>query len=99
MANKPKAVKRSWVVERKPFERDNSNAEFYNSWAWRKLRKLFLDKNPLCKHCEENDEVVKATVADHILPINSGGERLDEENLQALCERCHNKKSATESRS
>jgi 5-methylcytosine-specific restriction protein A len=99
MANKPTQVKRSWVVERKPFERDNSNADFYNSWAWRKLRKLQLDKNPLCKHCEDNDVITKAKVADHIISINRGGERLDEANLQSLCESCHNKKSANESRS
>jgi 5-methylcytosine-specific restriction protein A len=98
MANKPKQVKRSWVVERKPFERDNSNADFYNSWSWRKLRKNFIQRFPLCKHCEEKDEVTVATVVDHIVPINSGGEPLKESNLQSLCESCHNKKSATEAR-
>ena len=98
MANKPNQIKRGWVHERKPFERDNSNAEFYNSWTWRKIRKLFIASNPLCKHCEMLDVITKATVVDHVVPINRGGERLKEENFQSLCESCHNKKSATESR-
>lgn len=96
MPSKPNKIKRSWVAETKPFERENSNQEFYNSRAWRKARKLFLDKNPLCKHCEVNNEVVKAKVVDHIVPINKGGEKLNESNFQSLCESCHNKKSASE---
>jgi len=98
MPNKPKKINRSWIVERKPFERENSNREFYNSWSWRKLRKSFLEKNPLCKHCEEEGIISKATVADHKVRINAGGEALNEDNLQALCEMHHNKKSALESK-
>lgn len=98
MAKKPQTIKRSWVAERKPFERDNKNDTFYNSWSWRKIRKIFLSKNPLCKHCEANGVVEPATVVDHIKPINLGGDKLNEENFQSLCESCHNKKSSNESR-
>ncbi|MFT5760915.1 MAG: 5-methylcytosine-specific restriction protein A [Polaribacter sp.] len=98
MAKKPQTIKRSWVQERKPFERENSNTEFYNSWPWRKLRKRFLAANPLCVDCEAKDMITKSTVADHIVRINAGGEPLNEKNLQALCEHHHNKKSAFESR-
>lgn len=98
MPERPKKIKRSWVAERKPFERENSNKEFYNSWPWRKLRRKQLDKFPLCKHCYDKDIITAATVADHIVPINLGGESLNEDNLQSLCESCHNKKSASEAR-
>jgi 5-methylcytosine-specific restriction endonuclease McrA len=98
MASKPNKIKRSWVVERKPFERENNNDAFYNSWAWRKVRKSFLSKNPLCKHCDEKGITEVATVVDHILPINRGGDKLNEDNFQSLCESCHNKKSSSESR-
>lgn len=98
MAKKPVNIKRSWVVERKPFERDNNNDAFYNSWAWRKIRKVFINKNPLCKHCDDKGMTEVATVVDHIKPINLGGDRLNEDNFQSLCESCHNKKSANESR-
>jgi 5-methylcytosine-specific restriction protein A len=98
MANKPKVIKRSWVVERKPFERESNNETFYNSWAWRKTRKVFLSKNPLCKHCDANGIIESATVVDHIKPIRLGGDKLSEDNFQSLCESCHNKKSSNESR-
>lgn len=96
MAKKPNSVKRSWVPERKAFERDNSNNDFYNSWPWRKLRKRFLESNPLCVYCNKAGIVSVATVVDHIIPINKGGERLNEQNLQPLCEHHHNSKSAKE---
>ena len=35
-------------------------------------------------------------MVDHITPINNGGQKLDYSNLQALCNKCHNKKSASE---
>lgn len=98
MANKPKVIKRSWVVERKPFERENNNSEFYNSWAWRKIRKVFISKNPLCKYCEQKGLIEVATVVDHIKPISLGGDKVNEDNFQSLCESCHNKKSSNESR-
>lgn len=98
MASKPNKIKRSWVVERKPFERENNNDAFYNSWAWRKIRKIFLGSNPLCKHCEDKGITEIATVVDHIIAINRGGDKLNEDNFQSLCESCHNKKSSSESR-
>lgn len=96
MPNKPKHINRSYIPEVKPFERDQSNDKFYNSWPWRKLRKRFLLNNPLCVHCNENDIITPATVVDHIVPINKGGAPLDELNLQPLCEHHHNSKSAKE---
>jgi hypothetical protein len=99
MANKPKQVKRSWVVERKPFERDNSNADFYNSWAWRKFTKGFKDRHPLCEmYCKLNDIVSETTVVDHLNQFGLGVDGWDLNNLkdeyfQAGCDLCHNKRS------
>lgn len=95
MAKRIKEIKRPWVAERKPFGRTaRSNQEFYNSRTWRKFRRSFLDENPLCVNCELMGEVAPATVADHIIPMNKGGAPLDVVNLQAMCARCHNAKSA-----
>lgn len=96
MTNRPNKVKRPWVRERKPFERDRENDNFYNSRAWRRLRVNFLINNSLCVKCATLGLVSVATVVDHILPINKGGERLDIDNLQALCAKCHNSKSGSE---
>jgi len=98
MAKKPDKVVRSWVPQRVSFEREKDNSAFYNSWPWRKLRKAFRIKNPLCVYCEANDIVTPGKVVDHIIPINKGGGPLDINNLQSLCEKCHNSKSSRESR-
>lgn len=97
MAQGPKHIKRSWMPERKPFgQRAADNSKFYNSRTWRNLRKGFLNANPLCVECDRQGEVTAATVADHIVPIARGGAELDEKNLQPLCKKCHDSKSARE---
>ena len=98
MAKSPDKIVRSWVPQRKAFSREKDNSKFYNSWPWRKKRKAFRLKNPLCKHCELNDIVTPARVVDHIVAIEAGGAPLDDANLQSLCDKCHNRKSASESR-
>lgn len=98
MANKPNKIQRSWVPQRKAFERENTNTDFYNSWPWRKKAKAFKISNPLCVECLKKDLVVPVKVVDHIVAINAGGAKLDNNNLQSLCESCHNRKSAGESR-
>ena len=73
---------------------DTSNASFYNSRQWRKLRLMILNRDPLCKECEKKNRFVSSVVVDHILPINKGGAKLSFDNLQGLCTTCHNRKSA-----
>jgi 5-methylcytosine-specific restriction enzyme A len=70
--------------------------EIYNSNRWRKLRLLVLNEEPLCRTCKSEGQVVAGAVVDHITPINEGGDPYDRNNLQALCHKCHNSKSARE---
>ena len=74
------------------------DTSFYRTAPWRKLRKLVLDKNPLCVHCLKEDIVKPADVVDHIVPVKRGGDKLNESNLQGLCHQCHNKKTYYENR-
>lgn len=81
-------------------------SKFYHTAAWRKTRSTFIRTFPLCALCEENGITTIATVVDHIQQINPRnafdtmngkyGHPLDWENLQSLCEKCHNTKSAKE---
>jgi len=98
MAKSPDKIVRSWKPEKVAFARQDNNDKFYNSWPWRKARKAFRLKNPLCKHCDDNGIVTAANVVDHIIPIKAGGDPLKETNFQSLCNRCHNIKSSHESR-
>lgn len=52
--------------------------------------------NPLCVHCLELGLLKPGRVLDHIKPIERGGGKYDESNLQWLCDDHHNKKRATE---
>jgi 5-methylcytosine-specific restriction protein A len=92
-------AKPPWIVP-KPAgfgKKSHSNGHIYHSTAWRKDRAAHLLSNPLCVECNSKGLVNKATVSDHILPIEQGGDVWDWNNRQALCQSCHNSKSASES--
>ena len=74
-------------------KRDQAMREFYISTAWRTLRRLKLNKSPVCEECLKCKRISKAVIADHILPAREyPSRRLDIENLQSLCRACHNRK-------
>jgi len=65
--------------------------------TWRKLRAYVLRREPLCRFCSERGRTTPATVVDHIVPISQAPElRLEPSNLRALCESCHNARTARE---
>ena len=79
-------------------QRGSSSARGYDA-TWRKLRRWFLRKNPVCVECLRKDKrAVPADEVDHITPIRRGGARLDPANLQSLCKRHHAQKTAREQR-
>ena len=69
---------------------------FYQSPTWRRLRKLVLSQDTLCRTCSIAGRIALATVVDHIVPVKAGGARFDIANLQGLCVACHNRKTAIE---
>lgn len=73
--------------------RQADDGKFYRSSAWRKLRLLHLHNCPLCASCGKSADVV-----DHVHPIALGGERFALNNLQSLCQTCHNVKRSKEGR-
>jgi len=98
MTNIPKAKKRPWLAKaerpkysQKAWSANPEHQKLYQSAAWRALREDFLIEHPFCK-CKRPAEVV-----DHILPIRHGGDFWNLNNLQAMCKRCHNRKTAKES--
>ena len=66
---------------------------------WRRARKRFLEKHPLCVECQKEGRYVKATVVDHIVP-HRGAPLLfwDESNWQPLCKHHHDVKTMTADR-
>ena len=80
----------------KPWGR-KKDQRIYQSNAWRRLRLEFLAENPWCKKCKKKGKKVPATVVDHKRPIRFGGDIWDIDNLEGLCTRHHNQKTAIES--
>lgn len=80
--------------------RGSARARGYDS-TWERLRAAHLSDSPLCVHCLAEDETVTvADDVDHIVPIAvDPSRRLDPDNLQSLCRRHHNLKTAAERRS
>lgn len=73
-----------------------NNSKKYQTQKWRRFRKRCLELSPLCVHCKAKGETTAANVLDHIIPIRLGGEMYAVDNVQTLCNSCHNKKSAKE---
>lgn len=64
--------------------------------AWRKLRKRILERDRyLCQVCLKNGVIKAGSEVDHIRSKATGGTDNDD-NLQAICTRCHREKTATE---
>ena len=55
------------------------------------LRSQLFRRQPFCAVCRVN----VATCRDHIVPLGEGGLDVDS-NTQALCDRCHDRKSQQE---
>lgn len=72
-------------------------AALYSTPGWRRARKQWLVRHPLCADCAELGLVVEAREVDHRLP-HRGDLKLfwDRNNWQSLCKPCHSRKTARE---
>lgn len=62
-----------------------SKDPFYQTKEWKQDRLLHLMNNPLCIICQTEGRTREATVSDHIIPINQGGDKWNWNNRQPLC--------------
>lgn len=76
--------------------RNDPTDRFYHTARWQRLRASVLAEEPLCRACQVERRVVVALVVDHIVPVKAGGAMWDRDNLQPLCNACHEAKSYAE---
>ena len=58
--------------------------------AWTATRLRYISRHPLCEDCAGRGITRAATLVHHLRPISEAPEqRLDENNLRALCNDCH----------
>lgn len=70
---------------------------FYDTQRWRRFRRWFLARHPLCEmDCKTQGRATAATDVDHITPLAQGGAPLDEANCRAGCHSCHSRRTAKE---
>ena len=66
-------------------------ARLYDTQRWKRERRAFLARNPLCRMCQAQGRTSLATVVDHITP-HKGDPALfwdSENNWQGLCPTDH----------
>ena len=63
---------------------------------YRRLRRGYLARHPYCRTCRAKRITMASAEVDHIVPLADGGAFWDTANWQALCERCHDEKTAGE---
>ncbi|MDE3838650.1 HNH endonuclease [Bacillus methanolicus] len=74
-------------------KRDLRSTAFYKSKAWKELREYVYRKQyGLCQRCLKRNEFVRGDIVHHIIEIKDDWDkRLDEDNLEVLCHKCHNR--------
>ena len=78
---------------------NNSPSAGAYGYRWRKRRKAYLANNALCVACKAVDKATTATDIDHIIPHRgqlSEDVFWNEDNWQALCSKCHARKTNNE---
>jgi 5-methylcytosine-specific restriction protein A len=78
------------------FDRSPESVQHHNSKRWKDARLEVLQGEPLCRRCKERGFYREAKLVDHIVPRSQIPieEWYDKDNLQPLCWRCHNIKTA-----
>lgn len=66
----------------------------YNTTEWKKLREVYIKRNPLCEECLSKGKVTPATSVHHKeSPFSKGSVNnhllLDYDNLMSVCHECH----------
>lgn len=74
-------------------KRNRQAVAFYNSAAWQRARAAALTRdNHLCQPCLRRKHLTPATTVHHIKSLEEAPElALDLDNLESICESCHNK--------
>lgn len=90
----PTLVTRGYCPDHKPRPRERRDIMRNYDRRWKKLRKIVLARDPICKICDK----APSTEVDHIVPRPPDQHAADvtEEELQGLCKPCHSSKTRAE---
>lgn len=100
-----KLTKDGWCDQHRPARAAKAPKRLSAQWHWMYMTKEWTEDlrptqlllEPFCRECAKRGLRTKATRVDHVEPHRGDWSRfVDRKNLQSLCERCHNRKTAKE---
>lgn len=97
-----KLVRDGYCPEHQPPRMERGESAQWHGWyslsIWTDdLRPTQLMLEPWCRECAKRGLRVRAVAVDHVVPHRGNWSKfVDRQNLQSLCERCHNRKTAIE---
>lgn len=66
---------------------DNKKADpFYTSRRWVRFTQWYKNREPMCEICRE----YPSAIVHHKIELKVGGDPFSLENIQAVCQSCHN---------
>ena len=95
-------TREGYCPKHKPKKAERRASAEYHAWyslpIWTDdLRPNQLMREPFCRVCAARGVRTRATVVDHIQPHRGDWRKFtDRGNLQSLCKRCHDRKTAKE---
>lgn len=98
----PELTREGYCPAHKPAKAPRRSSAQWHGWygldVWRNdLRPTQLLREPFCRECAKAGRRTPATRVDHVKPHRGDWALFtDRANLQSLCERCHNAKTARE---
>ena len=98
----PALTREGYCDRHKPKSAARRASAEYHAWyslsVWTDdLRPAQFLREPWCRECAKRGIRTRATVVDHVEPHRGDWARfIDRANLQSLCKRCHDRKTAQE---
>ena len=77
----------------------NDYKNLYSTAAWKRIRRLHLQHEPLCIMCEILGKLTPATIVDHVMPHRGDHNLFYNGRLQSLCKQHHDRAKQIEERS
>jgi 5-methylcytosine-specific restriction endonuclease McrA len=100
MPSLPKVHRPAWADKAKAASarervKRNQGKRQYTTWdaTWRKMRKIVLAEEPLCRECMKQGRITAGNQVDHMDGNSHNNARI---NLQVLCVPCHARKTSSE---
>lgn len=72
------------------YEGQHQHKKLYASKTWQQLRRIHLDRQPLCQECKRQGRLTLGNTVHHLKPHGGAWSLFNNaDNLETLCSSCH----------